>query len=252
MTYLFPVPKLLNYRVRESKRATRVSLRVLPPDGSVEVLLPLGHDRAVAPLLVERHRQWIAQQQQKMALRSETASAKIVENLPEKIHLLAINSCMNIIYQPIDNASSIKTECDNSALLFTGKVSSKKLVACGLQDYLKSTAKKVLPTWLQQLLDQRCQQYGLQANRVTVRLQQSRWGSCSAKGNISLNAKLLLLPPPLVDHIILHELAHLRFHNHSQAYWDFFALLDPQWQQHKIALRQMEATMPAWVGKISC
>jgi predicted metal-dependent hydrolase len=62
-------------------------------------------------------------------------------------------------------------------------------------------------------------QHGLTYNRVTVRNQKTKWGSCSAKDNISLNIQLTLLPQELMDYVILHELAHTKVKNHSPAFW---------------------------------
>ena len=63
------------------------------------------------------------------------------------------------------------------------------------------------------------QQHGADVRRVTVRNQRSRWGSCSRRGTISLNWRLLQTPPFVTDYIILHELMHLRQMNHSPAFW---------------------------------
>jgi predicted metal-dependent hydrolase len=68
-------------------------------------------------------------------------------------------------------------------------------------------------------LNRLAQQYGFAYNRVSIRNQRTRWGSCSAKGNISLNIKLVVLPPELFDYVILHELVHTRIHNHSKKFW---------------------------------
>ncbi len=68
-------------------------------------------------------------------------------------------------------------------------------------------------------LHQLAKQYGFTYNRVSIRNQRTRWGSCSGKGNISLNMKLVALPPELFDYVILHELVHTRIHNHSQKFW---------------------------------
>ncbi len=62
-------------------------------------------------------------------------------------------------------------------------------------------------------------QYGFTYNRVTIRNQKTRWGSCSHKSNISLNMKLVLLPDELMDYVILHELVHTRINNHSKRFW---------------------------------
>jgi predicted metal-dependent hydrolase len=79
----------------------------------------------------------------------------------------------------------------------------------------KTKAKRKIIARFNQL----AQQYGFIFNKVSLRNQRTRWGSCSAKGNISLNIKLVALPPELFDYVILHELVHTRIHNHSQKFW---------------------------------
>ncbi|MFC1953729.1 M48 family metallopeptidase, partial [Chloroflexota bacterium] len=60
---------------------------------------------------------------------------------------------------------------------------------------------------------------GFKYNRITIREQRTRWGSCSHKNNISLNLKLVLLPKELIDYVMLHELVHTRIPNHSKQFW---------------------------------
>ena len=64
------------------------------------------------------------------------------------------------------------------------------------------------------------QEHNFQYNRVSIRNQRTRWGSCSSKDNISLNMKLLHLPDQLIDYILLHELVHTRVKNHSKDFWN--------------------------------
>lgn len=76
-------------------------------------------------------------------------------------------------------------------------------------------AKILLTRRLQQLTKNN----GFSYNRVFIRNQRTRWGSCSTKNNISLNLKLVKLPDELVDYVILHELVHTQKKNHSKAFW---------------------------------
>ena len=68
-------------------------------------------------------------------------------------------------------------------------------------------------------------------NRVSIRKQKTRWGSCSTKNNINLNANLLHLPPELMDYVLLHELVHTRVKNHSKDFWDELETVVPNAKQ---------------------
>ena len=74
-------------------------------------------------------------------------------------------------------------------------------------------------------LDFLAKQYGFNYNRVFVRNQKTRWGSCSTKNNINLNVNLVRLPVELIDYTILHELVHTRIKNHSRKFWDQMDML---------------------------
>ncbi len=79
-------------------------------------------------------------------------------------------------------------------------------------------------------------EHGFKYNKASVRNQRTRWGSCSHKNNISLNAKLVLLPKELIDYVILHELVHTRIHNHSKQFW---ADLDRYVENRKVMAKRV-------------
>ena len=97
------------------------------------------------------------------------------------------------------------------------KETEKRQVAISndLSEIDRAEARKKLTHRLNEL----SRRYGFTYNRVFIRNQKTRWGSCSAKNNISLNRKLLRLPEELIDYVILHELVHTREKNHSKSFW---------------------------------
>lgn len=79
---------------------------------------------------------------------------------------------------------------------------------------MRKQAKTQLPMRLSEL----AQKYGFIYNRVTIKHNSTNWGSCSTKGNINLNLNIVRLPDALKDYILLHELCHLRHHDHGHAF----------------------------------
>jgi predicted metal-dependent hydrolase len=88
-----------------------------------------------------------------------------------------------------------------------------------------------------------CNDMDVTYNRLTIRKARTRWGSCSQKGNLNFNWKLILVPEPIIDYIVIHELAHLKEMNHSQRFWNLVAKYCPQWLQHKKWLEEHEADL---------
>lgn len=72
----------------------------------------------------------------------------------------------------------------------------------------------------------------------------TRWGSCSHHGGISLNWRLILMPLPVVDYVVTHELAHLREMNHSPRFWSVVEELCPDWKARRSELRQLARQIP--------
>ena len=95
-----------------------------------------------------------------------------------------------------------------------------------IEKHLHQLAARELPPRVWEL----ARQHGLTVQRVTVRNQKSRWGSCSRRGTISLNWRLIQTPELVRDYIILHELMHLRQMNHSDRFWQEVAAVCPNYQ----------------------
>lgn len=72
--------------------------------------------------------------------------------------------------------------------------------------------------------------YHFKINRISVKNQKTRWGSCSKKGNLNFNYRIVLLPPHLADYVIVHELCHLGEFNHSPNFWKLVAKVIPNYK----------------------
>jgi len=76
-------------------------------------------------------------------------------------------------------------------------------------------------------------------NRISIRNQRSRWGSCSKQGNLNFNYRIIFLPPLLADYLIVHELCHLKEFNHSRAFWHLVSQTIPR---YLMARRELKKT----------
>ncbi|MCK9212109.1 MAG: M48 family metallopeptidase [Ignavibacteriaceae bacterium] len=103
------------------------------------------------------------------------------------------------------------------------------------EKYLLHVAKKYLPERAGELSIK----HGFLVNRFSVRGQQTRWGSCSRRGNISLNYNLIKFRKEVIDYVIVHELCHLRQLNHSRKFWNEVAQILPHYKSLKKELKKL-------------
>jgi predicted metal-dependent hydrolase len=74
---------------------------------------------------------------------------------------------------------------------------------------------------------------GVTYTRITIRDTRSRWGSCSTTGTLSFSWRLALAPREILDYVVVHELCHLRHHDHSRRFWNLVGEVWPQYREHK-------------------
>ena len=166
----------------------------------------------------------------------EDASAQL---LPQRIELPAIDNSWVVEWRPGQSAGLACSRVRGCLTLGHPRA----LDAVGsLQHWLKAEARRHLPDWLALVAEDTGHRY----QRVSVRLQRGRWGSCSSRGTISLNAKLLMLPPDAVRYVLVHELCHTLHMNHSAAFWDEVTRHQPDWRQQARQIRALHRSLPPW------
>ena len=88
---------------------------------------------------------------------------------------------------------------------------------------------------------------GVHWQRISIRCQKSKWGSCSGKGNLNFNCLLLLAPPEVLDYVVVHELCHLLEMNHSPRFWALVESILPDYAERRRWLREHGAALLARV-----
>lgn len=228
------------YTVRVSTRAKRVNLCVRPHTG-LEVVVPKRFDQSRIPQLLQENSQWIEKKLQKWS----NVATEMSDWPPTELRLRAIDQIFNVSLSQISNVETITVELLDEEINLKGNTEDRELLLKAIEAALKEIARPLLAKQLEFLAIQN----GLVYNRVTVRGQKTRWGSCSSKGNISLNYKLLFLPPPLVRYVLLHELAHTRYLNHSPAFWSVLSGFDPEARKLDGMLQDASHYVPWWANE---
>ena len=85
--------------------------------------------------------------------------------------------------------------------------------------------------------------YGFSYKQINVKNQKTRWGSCSTRGNLNFNYKIIFLPETVRDYVIVHELCHLKEFNHSRKFWNLISKTIPELSEIKNSLREWEMTV---------
>lgn len=215
------------YVPHERARRYRLMLR---PDGTARCTVPRRGSLRDARRFVEGARGWLAQQWQRRASRPKpdphwkpgtpvwfrgTQTPLIItwatDGRPSHLQLGEVTLPFRPSPQGRPAVAAVDLEAD---------------LRPAVERALRRLAELELPLRVQAL----AAPIGIAVTRITVRNQQTRWGSCSRHGVVSLNWRLIQTPDFVRDYIILHELAHRRHLNHSAHFWDEVARLCPEWE----------------------
>lgn len=224
------------YALRVSPRARNVRLVIAPGKG-LTLVVPPGFDASLAPGIVAGRLDWVNRHLERIASMPEP------ERLPpSSVELRAVERVLAVRYRAGDAASVSVRPAGPSSLCVSGGIACRDSVARALRAWLKREAARELGGMLHVM----AARTGLGYSGLTVRLQRSRWGSCSARGGVSLNARLLFLPPELCSYVLAHELAHTVHLNHSPEYWSFLEEIMPEARLLDGRLRSARRYVPWW------
>ena len=138
---------------------------------------------------------------------------------------------------------------DTTTIFCKTKVKEPQRVAQLLEVWYKQMAKQ----YLENRVTRFSNKFKKKPSKVSIRSQNLRWGSCTKKGEILLNWRIIMAPPSVIDYVIIHELAHLQEKNHTKKFWELVKNAMPNYEEKKEWLRvNGPALSLGFVGGIKC
>jgi predicted metal-dependent hydrolase len=223
----------ITYTVRISDRAKKAKL-VINQSLGLEVVIPRRFDHQLIPQMIAENRLWIQRNMAKIRPKTQEP--------PHQIHLQGIDQMWQVSYKSMSQSLHIQTLA-NQELLIIGNLTNPLEINNLLRNWIIIKAKQILP----QLLRNISISINLPYRKTTIRSQKTIWASCSRHKDISLNYKLLLLPPELMAYVCIHELCHTKFMNHSAQFWELVKFHDADYELHDRALKSVGEYIPSWL-----
>lgn len=213
-------------KVRRHAAARRYILRVIEP-GVVSLTIPPGGRVSESLAFLEQKKDWLGEQFARVQASHAGRAWR------EGSRIMIAGEWHKILIRPRSGGHRISLGPWN--ILCGQGVDIRQAV----ERRMRRQARKELPLRIHEI----AKQTGLPPNRITIRGQKTRWGSCSSNRSVSFNWRLVQLPPWVCDYIIFHELAHLDHLNHTEAFWARLAGLFPRTEEAEKWLKAHEGRL---------
>ncbi|MCH7898820.1 MAG: M48 family metallopeptidase [Proteobacteria bacterium] len=230
---------LSGFSVRESSRARRLSIKVYPR-GRVEVVVPKRTRSRDVQAFVAENQAWIRKTRAAFAAKHAPEPFR----LPVRINLPAIERIFGVVYQPREGARTVRYRLNGDILSLYGKTDDEAQCVVALKRWLAATAREYFEPRLRGLSAFTGNSY----KRMQVRGQKTCWGSHSSTGTISINYCLLFLAPAALRYLMIHELCHAQYMNHSRRFWRLVGRFEAQYRRLDRGLADSWKAIPTWVG----
>lgn len=231
--------RAIAYTVRRSERARQIRLRVGVALG-LEVVIPARGRPPDIPALLRVRADWILRALDRVAAQAPAPS-------------VALSDGASLPYRGIEQRLLVRVG-PRQAPGVAHDAAARTLTA--RFDPAVDDLRAVLEWWFRgqarAMLTARVAHFaallGVRHARLSVRDTRSRWGSCSSRGGLNFSWRLILAPPPVLDYVVLHEVAHLRELNHGPRFWALIAEHCPEYRLRQAWLKEHGARLHAVLG----
>jgi len=225
--------KTISYEMRPHMRAKRIKITIT--QDKVRVSFPQGIDTKKVKEFVESKKEWIVSTLESYKAQQAGIKAKNYLAGEEYFFLGKSYVLRTQIYEGVNAAVELKPD---EIWIYLSKEVPEKDRPLWVKGVLTAWYKDKAGVVFREKLDYYSRMMGLKYNQLRVKNQSTRWGSCSGKGNINLNWRVIMAPDQVINYLIVHELAHLRYMNHSKDYWNLVAQFMPEYEKWRKWLKE--------------
>lgn len=208
------------------KKRTRIAKIKIGNDFKVRIIVPMDYSKQMIEDLIRRKNSWIENTINRM--KSKSKNVVLLQN--------------EILLFGEKYVFELNDEIENKILTYNEK---KKIVSnlnlperrSLLVNWYKHLAKKYITVKALELAEK----HNFRFERIFIRDQKTKWGTCSERKNISFNWRLIMCPEFVIDYLIIHELSHLKEMNHSKKFWEEVAKIIPDYKRAKKWLLEYES-----------
>lgn len=231
----------VDYTIRISRAARRARIRVAP--AGVEVVLPADSRLDRAESFLQENGEWLLDQ---LAFFKRAGSFRIQVGASESNHILfnGVKTTTEIV-EDDSHRRCARIVFERDCLIVTVPRGGIIHPLPALHNWLRRKARERI----HEQLALRAREMNVKFDRVFIRGQRTRWGSCSSRKNLSFNWRLVMAPPEVLDYLVVHELAHLIEPNHSMKFWLIVKSYCPRYEQHRAWLKQNQDVLQSYLRR---
>lgn len=222
------------YRVERKKRKT-IGIKITL-EGEVIVASPLNVDNEYIKKLVEKKADWIIEKLDSIReSKKDTPSMEFRDG--ETIPYLGKRHKLRVIGDVWERAGRLSFHGDEFTLYINPKLDGEKRLEAGrmaMEKWMRKEAGRVFKERTKHFGEV----LGLYPEKIVIKDQKSVWGSCSSRGNINYNYRLVMAPIEILDYIVVHELCHMKHPNHSKEYWNTVEGILPDYREKRNWLKE--------------